>query len=234
MNDSHNPQNFDWEQYGGTEGFRLLSHTEAAVLTDPESAKSQAAIALREYLRAELYNEGVARWQRVTGPRFHEGFTYRTQAPELEDGVAPSKGNADLAAMSYPDFVATLLKDGEELIATLTPEKAEAWHLATLLAGEAGELLDAIKKHVVYNRPLDLENVFEELGDIGFAFQGFLDFFGFTRGEIEAGNRAKLLKRFPNGYTDAAAQLRADKNPEPCAEGCAHDEETAWIESKQP
>lgn len=217
MNDSHNPQSFEPEDFGGPDGFRLLSRTEAAVLTDPLSARTQAGVALREYLNPELFNEGVALWQRVTSSRFHEGFTYRTQAPELQGDAPPSNGCPDLAAMTYPEFVATLLKDGDELLASITPEKLEVWHLATLLAGEAGELLDAIKKHVIYNRELDLENVFEELGDIGFAFQGFLDFFGFTRGEVEAGNRAKLLKRFPKGYTDAAAQRRADKDPEACA-----------------
>lgn len=85
QNDLHNPQQLEPEQFGGPDGYRLLTQTEAAVLTDPESAKTQAATALREYLRPQLYNEGVMRWQPVTGPRFDESFTYRTAAPFMEE-----------------------------------------------------------------------------------------------------------------------------------------------------
>jgi NTP pyrophosphatase (non-canonical NTP hydrolase) len=38
-------------------------------------------------------------------------------------------------------------------------------HMGLGLAGEIGELLDAIKKHVVYGKPLDTVNLTEELGD---------------------------------------------------------------------
>lgn len=38
-------------------------------------------------------------------------------------------------------------------------------HMALGLAGEIGELLDAVKKHVIYGKPLDIVNLSEELGD---------------------------------------------------------------------
>lgn len=38
-------------------------------------------------------------------------------------------------------------------------------HMALGLAGEMGELLDALKKHLVYVKPLDTTNLTEELGD---------------------------------------------------------------------
>ena len=40
------------------------------------------------------------------------------------------------------------------------------------VSGEAGELLDAVKKAVIYRKPLDLENVIEELGDLEFYMEG--------------------------------------------------------------
>lgn len=44
--------------------------------------------------------------------------------------------------------------------------------MATGVSGEAGELLDAVKKSVVYKKPLDRENVVEELGDLRHTWLG--------------------------------------------------------------
>lgn len=84
-------------------------------------------------------------------------------------------------------------------------------HAAVGIAGEAGELLDAIKKHWVYNKPLDRENLVEEIGDLLFYAQAMCGVLGISMAEAIAANKAKLSKRYPNGYSDAAAQARADK-----------------------
>ena len=108
--------------------------------------------------------------------------------------------------------VARLAKDGNEIRATITPEKADLLHMAIGIAGEAGELADAVKKHVIYNQPLDRENVIEEMGDLEFFQEHLRVLLGLRRSEILAVNTAKLMARFPEGeYTDEAAQLRADK-----------------------
>jgi len=39
-------------------------------------------------------------------------------------------------------------------------------HGAIGISGEAGELLDAVKKHVFYGKPLDVNNVKEEISDV--------------------------------------------------------------------
>lgn len=112
----------------------------------------------------------------------------------------------------YAKFVGGLVKDGEEIRAALTPDECHLWHMATGVAGEAGELLDAIKKHVVYRRSLDMHNVVEELGDIEFFLQGIRSHLGVTREEVVAQNVEKLSKRYHLGvYSDAQAQSRADK-----------------------
>jgi hypothetical protein len=74
--------------------------------------------------------------------------------------------------IEYGEMVRRLAKDGEEIVANLTPEKARMWHHATGISGEAGELLDAIKKVMIYNKPLDRENVIEELGDLEWYMEG--------------------------------------------------------------
>ena len=114
--------------------------------------------------------------------------------------------------MTYQEMVTHLSKSGITIQEQLTPTKADMWHMATGIAGEAGELLDAIKKHVVYNKPLDRENVIEELGDLEFYMEGIRQNLGIDRQSTLDLNQEKLLrKRYPNGYSDQAAQDRADK-----------------------
>ena len=81
------------------------------------------------------------------------------------------------------------------------------------VSGEAGELLDAIKKFAIYNKTLDIDNVVEELGDIEFYLAMIRRTLGIHREVTLRHNITKLLKRYPAGYTDMAAQLRADKAP---------------------
>jgi NTP pyrophosphatase (non-canonical NTP hydrolase) len=84
--------------------------------------------------------------------------------------------------------------------------------MAVGVSGEAGELLDAVKKHCVYQKPLDFENVKEEAGDILFYLTGLLNDMGITLNECIEANREKLSKRYPNKcYSNAAAIARADK-----------------------
>jgi NTP pyrophosphatase (non-canonical NTP hydrolase) len=116
--------------------------------------------------------------------------------------------------VSYEVFVAALVKPGGAILSTLTDSKVDAWHNATGVSGEAGELLDAIKKYVVYNKPLDRVNVVEELGDLEFYMEGLRQSLDITREETIVANRAKLQVRYAAGYSDAAAQARADKEPE--------------------
>ena len=84
-------------------------------------------------------------------------------------------------------------------------------HAAVGVAGEAGEVLDAIKKHWIYGAELDIENVLEECGDLLFYVTALLINSGFTIDEAMKHNIAKLKSRYPDGYTDQAAQERLDK-----------------------
>lgn len=106
--------------------------------------------------------------------------------------------------MNYSEFVASRAK---KLPTTLD----DTLHMAIGVAGEGGELLDAVKKAWVYAKPLDVANVKEEAGDALFYIQGLCNIYGWTLEELIADNVAKLEKRYPTGYTDAAAQARADK-----------------------
>tara|TARA_R110000772_G_scaffold242198_1_gene354596 strand:+ start:1959 stop:2297 length:339 start_codon:yes stop_codon:yes gene_type:complete len=108
-------------------------------------------------------------------------------------------------------MVAALVKNPMQLMEEVTPEKLNLLHMAVGVAGEAGELLDAAKKCVMYNKSLDVENVIEELGDIEFYMEGLRQHLGITREETLDANIAKLGVRYAKGFSNEAAQARADK-----------------------
>lgn len=113
----------------------------------------------------------------------------------------------------HRQMVASLVKSGEDIIVRLNPGRAHLWHMATGVAGEAGELLDAVKKHVVYNKELDRQNVIEELGDLEFYMEGIRQNIDVSRDEVLTSNYNKLNKRYKDkSYTNEAAIARADKS----------------------
>jgi NTP pyrophosphatase (non-canonical NTP hydrolase) len=85
-------------------------------------------------------------------------------------------------------------------------------HVACGIGGEAGEIIDALKKHAVYGKQLDVENVVEEIGDILFYIVALCNLIGTNLEAAIIANIAKLRKRYPEGaYSDQAAINRADK-----------------------
>lgn len=113
---------------------------------------------------------------------------------------------------NHSEMVANLRKPAEHIHADLSAKKIDCWHAATGIVGEAGELIDAIKKNVVYNKELDMKNIIEELGDIEFYIEQLRQVLNITREETLQANIEKLNKRYSQGkFTDAQAQARADK-----------------------
>lgn len=113
---------------------------------------------------------------------------------------------------THAELVAALAKPAADIIAGLTVESAHLLHMAVGISGEAGELLDAVKKAAIYVKPIDRVNVIEELGDLEFYMEGLRQGLAITREETIVSNIAKLSKRYAAGkYSNAAAQERADK-----------------------
>lgn len=111
----------------------------------------------------------------------------------------------------YAEFVRSKLKPGADIHDTMTDSKAHLLHMALGVTTDAGELGDAIKKHAIYGKPLDRENVVEEMGDLRFFMQGICQELNISEREILQHNMDKLNKRYKKNYSDKEAQDRADK-----------------------
>lgn len=112
----------------------------------------------------------------------------------------------------FDKMTLALAKAGSLIKEELTPEQANMLHMVIGISGESGELLDAFKKHVVYQKPLDVENVKEELGDLLFYMSNLMQSVGLTFEEILQHNIEKLSVRYSSGsYSNEQAQERADK-----------------------
>jgi hypothetical protein len=69
---------------------------------------------------------------------------------------------------NYQRMVKDLVKPGEDILATLTPMRANLMHMAIGLAGEASELLE----HFCTDEPTPHSSIIEELGDGEFYLEG--------------------------------------------------------------
>lgn len=123
-----------------------------------------------------------------------------------------STDNMYPSMVAHQQLVRNLKKPGIDIQRALTGQDCDLIHMGMLASTESNELLDAIKKHTIYRRPLDLDNVIEELGDLEFALEGIRQSLNISRTQILKANIDKLNKRYKLGvYSDAQAQERADK-----------------------
>lgn len=73
------------------------------------------------------------------------------------------------------------------------------------LASEVGELHDAVKKSIFYNKDLDIVNIKEELGDLLWYMALIMDVVGASMEECQELVIAKLRTRYPEKFTEDKA-----------------------------
>ena len=115
-------------------------------------------------------------------------------------------GKGDVEDNEFADYVNYLEQNNLNIFSK------RVLHAAIGISGEAGELLGAVKKSLVYHSPFDIENCREELGDILHYMQMLMNEYGWTFSELMDSNYTKLMKRYPDGYSNEAALERKDKN----------------------
>lgn len=73
---------------------------------------------------------------------------------------------------------------------------------------ECGELMDQLKKHLIYGKPLDDVNIFEEDGDLRW-YLALLEFAcGYSADAAQEANINKLKARYPEKFNEIDALTR--------------------------
>lgn len=93
------------------------------------------------------------------------------------------------------------------------PVDSRLLHGAIGCCTEAGELLDAVKKALFYNRRMDETNLKEEVGDLLWYIALVIDSQGWTFEDVMDRNIQKLRIRYPEQFSEQAEQDR-DYNKE--------------------
>jgi NTP pyrophosphatase (non-canonical NTP hydrolase) len=78
------------------------------------------------------------------------------------------------------------------------------------LAGEAGELIDQVKKEMFHGHQEDDESKMKELGDILHYLTGLCTMYGYSLEEVATLNIFKLKKRYPDGFKVVDSLKRKD------------------------
>lgn len=68
------------------------------------------------------------------------------------------------------------------------------------LAGEAGEVIEPLKKHLYHERSLDVNEMTEELADVCWYVAAIANVLGIDMDEALTQNIEKLARRHPDGF----------------------------------
>ena len=94
----------------------------------------------------------------------------------------------------------------EECRRTLSTQEDVLGHMVVGLSTEAGELLDAYKKHRFYGRELDVRNVREEISDCLWYLVQLADEVDYSLDQAKVDNIQKLRKRYPDKFVDVVVR----------------------------
>lgn len=78
------------------------------------------------------------------------------------------------------------------------------------LVGEAGEVIDLLKKFKFHKKPFDRDKLLNEIGDVRWYLELLTIALDTTMEEVEAINTKKLNIRYPNGFSAEDSELRRD------------------------
>lgn len=111
--------------------------------------------------------------------------------------------------MNFNDYQTEMAKTAAARIEG--PEMRLAiWGLG--LAGESGEVVELVKKHLGHGVPLNRDKLAKELGDVLWYLAMIGTELGISLQNIAELNIAKIRARYPNGFTTEASVARADED----------------------
>ena len=76
------------------------------------------------------------------------------------------------------------------------------------LAGEAGECVDIMKKHLFQGHDLDRHHLMKECGDVAWYLAVTAHALGYTLDEVLTTNKEKLEARYPDGFCELRSRNR--------------------------
>ena len=77
------------------------------------------------------------------------------------------------------------------------------------MAGETGEAIDLLKKHLYHGHKLDDLQIAYEMGDVLWYLANVVDVLGIRLSDVALLNVGKLKARYPEGFSSRASQERA-------------------------
>lgn len=111
-----------------------------------------------------------------------------------------------MKAIEYQQQAARTLIDKPDREYT-DAEIMTVWN-ATGLAGEAGEVVDYIKKAIFHQHGLDIPTLVDELGDVMWYVAAICTTLGIDLEDVMHRNIDKLKARYPNGYSADDSRAR--------------------------
>lgn len=84
-------------------------------------------------------------------------------------------------------------------------------HGAIGMCGESGEVIDKVKKTLIYGKELNKKDLLNECGDVLWYMTILLHELGYDLEDAMMANSEKLKKRFPDGFNTKDALERKDE-----------------------
>ena len=110
--------------------------------------------------------------------------------------------------MNYKEYQSQSERRCLNLKDNLREDLSDELHKVIGISTEAGELLDAYKKHFAYGKNLDVVNVGEEIADIMWYISNLCRIKGIDLEEMMERNINKLKARYPDKFSQEKALNR--------------------------
>lgn len=142
-----------------------------------------------------------------------EGYSQPEGAPNNPTPPHQREGGSLSPPMTPSNYVTAVVKtesvDFDKIAEQLkSPQTIRLLHAVMGLETEVGELMDALKKHIFYGKPLDVVNVVEECGDLTWYLALLLDELGYSYETVWERNIAKLKARYGEKFSKEGALHR--------------------------
>lgn len=91
----------------------------------------------------------------------------------------------------------------QEILRTVPSKMTKSNKLANFsmgLAGESGEIIDILKKHLYQGHDVNINELASEIGDLAWYLCNIANVFNINLSDVMDANIAKLKARYPSGF----------------------------------